>query len=144
MKPDVTVGIAHVAVFAADVAKSTDFYTRVLGLEHLFTQKKEDGSLFYVYLHAGSKTFVEIFPTAEKALKSRAGVAHICLAVRDINAAVAHVKAENWPLTRGEPKLGLDGNWQAWLQDPDGVDIELMQMMPGCLQYEHLKKKTGR
>jgi lactoylglutathione lyase len=27
-----------------------------------------------------------------------------------------------------EPKQGLDGNWQAWISDPDGNAIELMQL----------------
>ena len=27
-----------------------------------------------------------------------------------------------------EPKLGLDHNWQAWISDPDGNKIELMQL----------------
>jgi lactoylglutathione lyase len=30
-----------------------------------------------------------------------------------------------------DPKQGLDLNWQAWTKDPNGVRIELMQIMPG-------------
>jgi hypothetical protein len=27
-----------------------------------------------------------------------------------------------------ETVIGLDGNWQAWVKDPDGNEIELMQL----------------
>ena len=30
--------------------------------------------------------------------------------------------------------MAADLNWQAWIEDPDGNRIELMQMMPDCLQ----------
>jgi len=140
MKKAVVTGVAHVAIYARDVAKSLDFYARVLGLEHLFTQKRPDGSLFYEYLHAGNRTFVELFPTKEAPAPPHAGVAHMCLAVADINAAHEHVKSQGYPVRRA-PSKGLDGNWQMWLDDPDGVAIELMQMMPDCMQYRALEKK---
>ncbi len=139
MKDQIITGLAHIALYCRDTAKSLDFYTRVLGLDHLFTQKHPDGSLFYEYIHAGNKTFVELFPTTEKPAGPHAGVAHMCLAVSDINAACAHIKSQGYTVRR-EPTMGLDGNLQMWLDDPDGVPIELMQMMPDCLQYKALKK----
>jgi lactoylglutathione lyase len=39
-----------------------------------------------------------------------------------------------------EPKLGLDGNRQAWFEDPDGNRIELMQMLPGNMQEAAIKR----
>ena len=35
---------------------------------------------------------------------------------------------------------GLDGNRQAWLEDPDGNRIELMEMAPDCLQYQAIRR----
>ena len=141
MKDTIVTGLAHAAIYCQDVPKSLDFYTRVLGLTHLFTQKRPDGSLFYEYLHAGNKTFVELFPIDKPPAQGpHAGIAHICLAVADIQAAFKHVKSAGYTIRR-EPSLGLDGNWQMWLDDPDGVAIELMQMMPGCMQYKALEKK---
>ena len=140
MTTPLVTGLAHAAVFCADLPRSKDFYTRVLGLIPLFTQKKPDGSIFYEYLHAGSRTFVELFPlSASPAPRPHTGLAHICLAVSDIKSAFQHIKSSGYPL-KGEPKLGTDGNWQLWLDDPDGAPIELMQMMPDCLQYKALSK----
>jgi lactoylglutathione lyase len=141
MNKQIVTGVAHVAVFCKDTARSCDFYTRVLGLEHLFTQKKPDGSLFYEYLHAGNRTFVELFPLdAAPPKPPHTGIAHMCLSVADINAAFAHIKSTGYPIRR-EPVMGTDGNWQMWLDDPDGVAIELMQMMPDCMQYKALARK---
>lgn len=136
-----TKGLAHLALYCSDVHRSADFYVRVLGLKRLFTQKRPDGSLWYIYLHAGNRTFVELFPSdAPPADGQHTGVAHICLEVEDMEAAVARVKAEDWPLT-SEPRTGGDGNIQAWLNDPDGVPVELMQMMPDCMQYKALEEQ---
>jgi lactoylglutathione lyase len=35
----------------------------------------------------------------------------------------------------GEPKMGLDGNLQAWIRDPDGNVIELMQIADASPQW---------
>ena len=39
------------------------------------------------------------------------------------------------PLFRPE-SLGLDGNNQCWILDPDGNRIEFMQMLPGNMQEQ--------
>ena len=143
MTKEIVTGVAHVAIYCKDVPKSKDFYTKVLGLAHLFTQKKPDGTLFFEYFHAGNKTFVELFPLdASPAKPPHTGIAHMCLGVADIKAAFEHVKSTGYTV-RVEPRMGTDGNWQMWLDDPDNVAIELMQMMPDCLQYKALKGKVS-
>ena len=42
-------------------------------------------------------------------------------------------------------KIGLDNNRGAWVADPDGNRIELMEMAPDCVQYEAIKAfKAGK
>ena len=36
--------------------------------------------------------------------------------------------------------MGADGNLQAWIEDPDGNRIELMQMDPNNMQSKALKR----
>ena len=36
--------------------------------------------------------------------------------------------------------MAADKNWQAWIEDPDGNRIELMQIMPDCLQLEAIAR----
>ena len=40
-------------------------------------------------------------------------------------------------------QMGADGNWQAWIEDPDGHRIELMQMMPDSLQAKAIARMAA-
>ena len=54
---------------------------------------------------------------------------------------VAEIRKAGIKLTT-EKKMGADYNYQAWIEDPDGNRIELMQMMPKAMQLaaiENLK-----
>ena len=52
---------------------------------------------------------------------------HICLRTDDIHADVERLRAAGITIDK-EIKLGLDHNLQAWITDPDGNKIELMQL----------------
>ena len=54
-------------------------------------------------------------------------------------ASSPQLDAAGVPLTV-QKKMGADGNWQAWIEDPDGNRIELMQMMPDSLQLEAIAR----
>jgi len=60
-------------------------------------------------------------------------VNHICLAVESVDEAVAVLRKLGVVLTT-KPNLGLDGNRQSWLEDPDGNRIVLMQMVPANMR----------
>ena len=61
------------------------------------------------------------------------GVTHICLQCDDVAAMVKTLRSNGWIILI-EPKTGADGNIQAWVVDPDGVRIELMQVHPDSPQ----------
>jgi lactoylglutathione lyase len=59
--------------------------------------------------------------------------------VDDIDLTLRHLEQVGIDLLR--PKsLAVDGNWQAWIEDPDGNRIELMQMMPDSLQHQAIER----
>jgi len=64
---------------------------------------------------------------------------HMCWTIDDLDATCDRIKAAGITLL-SEPKAGLDGNRQAWLEDPDGNRIELMEMHPDCLQYQAIRR----
>ena len=64
---------------------------------------------------------------------------HICLTVTDIEDVVGRMTAKGIGLLR-PLKVGADGNRQAWIEDPDGNRIELMEMMPGSLQEKAIAR----
>lgn len=126
--------IMHVAVYATDMRRSADFYCRVLGGEQVFTVNGDDGEPNMMYLRLAPGQYIEMFRAPEGAgmVKSPAGFAHLCLTVPDIQSAAEAVRASGWPI-RVEPKAGKYGNYQFWIRDPDGMDIEIMQILPDFL-----------
>ncbi|GHV43158.1 lactoylglutathione lyase [Spirochaetia bacterium] len=126
-------GITHLALTVKDMEKAVDFYCRVLGLKKVFElPEPKTGAPWIVYLHLDKKQFVELFyngTTDNPWNSSLRGFNHICFEVDDINRIAAHIKESGYKLDT-EPKLGVDKNWQAWVTDPDGVRIELMQISP--------------
>ncbi len=124
----------HIALYASDMRRSADFYCRVLGGEQVFTVNGEDSEPVMLYIRLAPGQYIEMFPAAEgaEAVKSPVGFTHLCLTVPDIQTAAAELRAKGWPI-RVEPKAGKYGNYQLWIRDPDGMDIELMQVLPDFL-----------
>lgn len=124
--------LAHVCIFANDLAETRDFYRDVLGLPVAFNFTR-DGEWFGFYLDAGGRSNVEVFlkPEASDAPENR--INHLCLEVEDIGAAVEHIRAAGVAVT--ERKLGVDDTWQAWVTDPNGTRIELFQYTDRSAQF---------
>lgn len=130
-------GLGHAAFRIRDLSRSLDFYCGALGLEEAFHLDRDgEPSPWIVYLHVGPNQFLELFPNGEGEVKPRsraAGYNHLCLVVDDLRAAVESLEAKGIRITSG-PKQGTDRNWQAWIDDPDGNAIELMQISPDSPQ----------
>ena len=124
----------HIAIYATDMRRSSDFYCRVLGGEQVFTVNGEDGEPSMMYIRLAPGQYIEMFRAAQGAepVKSPVGFTHLCLTVPDIQMAAETVRNHGWPI-RVEPKAGKYGNYQFWIRDPDGMDIELMQTLPNFL-----------
>jgi lactoylglutathione lyase len=125
-------GIAHTALTVKDMPKSLDFYTRVLGFTKAFSLTEPGtGEPWIEYLQAGGQ-FIELFyhGTEDNPWKSSLrGFNHLCLQVDDITKTVETIEIAGYPMDRGVSQ-GSDKNLQAWLTDPDGIRIELMQIDP--------------
>jgi len=132
--------IAHVALKVRNMERSLDFYIGKLGFAEMFRLQR-DGRLNLVYLRITDDQYLELFPNgADDRAPGReaTGVNHFCLGVDDIDAVAAELRAAGVTLTV-EPKLGADHNYQAWIEDPDGNRIELMQMMPKAMQLAAIR-----
>jgi len=119
--------LGHPALRAYDLDASLEFY-RKLGLTESFRLNHDDGSLMLVYLHVGGDRFLEIFPNGpEPDLSHVHSFHHLCLLTDDLRATVENLRSQGVTIEQ-EPKMGLDQNMQAWIRDPDGNPIELMQL----------------
>ncbi len=135
------VGIGHIAIRVKDIDRTLDFYRDKLGLKEMFRLER-DGKLWLMYLRVTDTQYIELFPEAagDRAPPRDAnGLNHICLEVASIDAVLEELAAAGVPIER-EKQLGADGNLQAWIEDPDGNRIELMQMDPNSMQAKALKR----
>lgn len=135
-------GLAHIAIRARDLEASVRFYADKLGCTEMFRLDRENGDLMLVYLRLTDDQYIEIFPNGEgegAAPTQATGMNHFCISVADLDATVAELERRGVAMTRGIT-LGLDGNRQAWLADPDGVRIELMEMAPDSKQAQAIAR----
>ena len=125
--------IGHVAFSVSDMEKSLHFYCNQLDFTHLFQLKDGKGNPWINYLKITEHQFVELFYS--KDLKSGDGVSygHLCLEVDDIEVTVRELESRGVVLAQ-KITQGSDKNFQAWIIDPDGNRIELMQLHPDCPQ----------
>ena len=124
--------VAHLCFVVKDLAASEEFYCRKLGLAPAFDFINDAGKKFGVYLHAGRGTFIELFVGESQPPTQRDAYRHLCLQVDDLPSEVARLRELGVKVT--EPKQGSDHSWQAWLNDPDGLPIELHQYTPQSKQ----------
>jgi len=136
--------ITHIAIKVTDIDATLDFYVGKLGFQEMFRLERE-GKLWIIYLRLSDTQYLEIFPGGEGEGvpgAERTGYNHMCLEVPDIHGAARELEAAGVPLTRPVVE-GADGNWQAWIADPDGHRIELMEMSPDCFQAKAIARLMG-
>jgi len=125
--------LAHAAFAVADVARTLAFYEQ-LGICEAFRLHHGDGSLMLVYLHVAGDRFIEIFPSGpDREPGGKGSFMHLCLLTEDLTGAVEVLRAAGIAIDR-PPSVGRDTNLQAWISDPDGNPIELMQLSPDSPQ----------
>lgn len=134
--------LAHAAFAVHDMDKALAFY-RQLGIKESFRLHKEDGSLMLVYLHVAGDRFIELFPNGPEPASDRPqSFRHVCFAVDDLAAMVEDLQGQGITIER-PLKQGLDTNLQAWIRDPDGNPIELMQLVEESPQRQAAREAAG-
>ncbi len=135
-------GYGHVAIKVKDLDRSLAFYTGVLGFPEMLRLKDDAGNPWLICLRITDEQFLEVFPGAEgdQAPGREANcITHICLTVANLEAVVGAIEAKGVTLSR-PIKKAIDNNRQAWVEDPDGNRIELMEMADDSLQYEAIRR----
>jgi lactoylglutathione lyase len=135
-------GLGHVALKVRSIEGSLAFYRDTLGFAEMMRLQRDDGSLMLIYLRITDDQYLELFPGDDPSPApgpDATAINHFCLTVADLDQVVGELTARGVALHR-PIKMGLDRNRQAWLEDPDGNRVELMEMAPDCLQYEGLAR----
>ena len=127
--------LAHVCIGAVDLAAAESFYVDALGMELAFEFYRA-GQRIGFYVKVGETTFLEVFATAAASQNGSALLKHFCLEVEDLDAVISRLRERG--IEASAKKLGADNAWQAWITDPSGIRIELMQYSDASTQF------TGR
>ena len=132
-------GLSHAAIRTRSLQDSIRYYTEVLGLREAFRMYRDDGSLATVYLFLAPGQYLELFSggirEGEKAGPDGIGFCHLCLATADIQRSYEAVRNAGGPLD-SEVKRGKSQCLMFWTHDPDGTQIEIMEMPPESLQAQ--------
>ncbi|HBC87879.1 MAG TPA: VOC family protein [Lentisphaeria bacterium] len=136
--------LAHICFHTRRTKEMVSFYTEKLGLKLKFTLDNEDRQPFGYYIACGTQTFIEIFDHAMAQKKWSDGKVqelvggnqykHFCLQVDNIEQLKADLEKKGVKVT--DVKVGMDNSKQAWIGDPDGNAIELMEYTAKSLQVQ--------
>ena len=135
-------GLSHMAIRTRGITDSVRYYTEVLGLREAFRMFREDGSLGTVYLYIAPGQYLELFSDGTRegiTGPDVIGICHLCLMTKDIRRSYDAVKAAGSPLD-SEVKRGKSQCWMFWTHDPDGTQIEVMEMPPESFQAQSDKR----
>lgn len=124
----------HTMLRVMDMDKSVDFYTRHLGMKELRRRDFPDGRFTLVFLGYGDEaenTVLELTHNwdQEEAYDQGGAFGHLAVAVPDVYGVCESLEKEGVSVPRkpGPMKFGASQTHMAFIEDPDGYRIELIQ-----------------
>ena len=118
--------LLHTRYRVNDLAKTVDFYTKVLGLKEVRRHKSPRGSELVFLETPNSDELIEIccFPASGE-VTFCPDLTHLAFEVDNIEAFAAHSTALGYPLSDG-PTQSSSGRF-AFIDAPEGYEIELIE-----------------
>ncbi|HET91622.1 MAG TPA: methylmalonyl-CoA epimerase [Chloroflexi bacterium] len=132
MKPT----IHHIAIAVRDLDAALEFYRDGLGLELTERREAPEEGVEIAFLPAGGVEIELLCPQSSEGgvaafiEKRGEGLHHICVAVPDIEAAMAQLQASGARLSSESPRVDVHGTRYIFVhpQSAHGVLLELYEM----------------
>ncbi len=122
--------LLHTRYRVADLARTVDFYTQVLGLKEIRRHKSPRGSELVFLETPGSAEHIEICQyEASGPVIVGPDLTHLAFEVEDLAVFAEHSAALGYPLSDG-PTTSSSGTVFAFIDAPEGYEIELIQRRP--------------
>ena len=118
-----------------NLARSIDFYTKVLGMNLLRTTDRPDQSYTLAFVGYGKgnqdgNTELELtYNYGQDSYEMGTAYGHIAIGMADIYAACEKIKAAGGNVTREAGPVKGGDTLIAFITDPDGYKIELIQRL---------------
>jgi lactoylglutathione lyase len=123
--------ILHTMLRVGDHARSIAFYTEVLGMKLLRKQDYPDGRFTLAFVGFGPESeqaAIELTHNWDtKAYDLGSGFGHVALEVPDAAAACAEIRRRGGKVVREAGPMKHGTTVIAFVEDPDGYRIELIQ-----------------
>ena len=126
--------LLHTMLRVGDLERSLRFYTEVLGMDLLRRKDYPEGRFTLAFVGYGSEretTVLELTHNWDTAAYDLGdGYGHIAIGVEDIGATCAAIAAKGGKVVRPPGPMKHGGTVIAFVEDPDGYRIELIQTSP--------------
>ncbi len=124
--------ILHTMIRVKDLDKSVDFYTRLLGMTELRRMEFPGGKFTLCFLGYGPEESEAVLELTynwdqEDPYDLGSGYGHIALAAPDIYETCKELEAAGCPMPRPPGPMKHGSRVIAFVEDPDGYKIELVQ-----------------
>ncbi len=124
-RPRIT-GVAHIALYSADIAKTRAYYRDILGFREPYSLNNPDGSLSMTFFKVNERQYIEIFPETKP---NSDRLAHISVETDDIEGMRLYLAAKGVAVP-AKVNTGRIKNKSFNVKDPDGHTVEFVQYMP--------------
>ena len=124
--------LLHTMIRVLDLEKSIDFYTRLLGMRLLRRQDYPSGKFTLAFVGYGDEkehAVIELTHNWDQAEPYQIGTAfgHLAVGVPDIYGTCAALGKEGVKIPRPPGPMKHGGSVIAFVEDPDGYKIELIE-----------------
>ncbi|HBC43363.1 MAG TPA: lactoylglutathione lyase [Pseudanabaena sp.] len=124
--------ILHTMLRVGNLERSLDFYTNVLGMKELRRKDYPAGRFTLAFVGYGDESSNAVIELTHNwdttAYEIGTGYGHLALGMEDIYAACEAIREKGGKITR-EPGPMKHGTTEiAFVEDPDGYKIELIQL----------------
>jgi len=123
-------GVAHIAIYVKDLAKTRQFYEGFLGYGEPFTlPQKTGGGVRIAFAKINDRQYVEIFNEADR---GEGQLNHISFYTDSADRMYAYLKSKGVAVMsdKGSVGKGQTGNKNFNVKDPDGHIVEIVEYQP--------------
>lgn len=121
----------HTMIRVGDLDRSVAFYTKLLGMKELRRRDVPDGKytlVFVGYADESEQAVIELtYNYGVETYEMGTGFGHLAVGVPDVAAACEAVRAGGGKVTREAGPVKFGTTIIAFVEDPDGYKIELIQ-----------------
>lgn len=122
----------HTMIRVGDLARSVDFYTRLLGMKELRRRDVPEGKYTLVFVgYDEEEPAIELtYNYGVDRYELGTAFGHLAIGVPDIHATVDRLRAAGVKITREPGPVKFGTTVIAFIEDPDGYKIELIERKP--------------